>query len=173
MNIIWCPGETRKVFLQGGLKLFYRVELLVEDRDEYWNSKRAEEELDKFTFKVDALVHLSAIYIISRNVRTAWQKLDILNWRPTVQNLISTSQIYILHFGIWMMKSRMPSSKYWTIIINIIIRIVDNLLAAQTWQRNLPPPQVIIKYQQKSQMKCMSHKFNWYLKCQGISSGYW
>ena len=36
----------------------------------------------------------------------------------------------------------------------------DNLAADQTWRRNLPPVHVIIKYQQKSQMKCVSHKLN-------------
>ena len=35
--------------------------------------------------------------------------------------------------------------------------VKDNLPAAQTWRRNLPPLHVIIKYQQKSQMKCVSH----------------
>ena len=33
-----------------------------------------------------------------------------------------------------------------------------NLLAAQTWWQNLPPIHVIIKYRQKAQMKCVSHK---------------
>ena len=47
----------------------------------------------------------------------------------------------------------------------------DNLPADQTWWRNLPPLHIIIKYQQKSQMKCMSHKFK-FIKSQCISSGY-
>ena len=50
--------------------------------------------------------------------------------------------------------------------------VTDNLPAAQTWRRKFPPVHVIIKYQRKSHMKCVSHKLNWKLKCQGISSGY-
>ena len=34
----------------------------------------------------------------------------------------------------------------------------DNQQAAQTWRQNLPPLHVIIKYQQKLQMKCVSTK---------------
>ena len=39
-------------------------------------------------------------------------------------------------------------------------QVKDNLQADQTWRRNMPPVHVIIKYQQKSQMKCVSHKLN-------------
>ena len=41
-----------------------------------------------------------------------------------------------------------------------MLTIKDNLPAAKTWQRYMPPLHIIIKYQQKSQMKCVSHKFN-------------
>ena len=37
------------------------------------------------------------------------------------------------------------------------IILKDNLPAAQTWQQNLPLVHVIIKYQEVSQMKCVSH----------------
>ena len=52
-------------------------------------------------------------------------------------------------------------------ILPAFLRI--NLPAAQTWRRNLPSVHVILKYPQKSQMKYVSHKFYWYLKCQDIS----
>ena len=55
---------------------------------------------------------------------------------------------------------RQVNSVFTDIMIRADRVVKDNLPAAQTWRWNLPSLHVNIKYEQKSQMKYMSHKFN-------------